>query len=182
LSSPVFAADLAQFAGAPFTDDAVAIAVADVQAACRWHIAPQVSETVVVDTPEQFDCNTVGPRLLQLPTLNLVSVTAVRDVTDPANPVAVTDYLTAQTRDFKAGLLARGCGYWSLGSVYEVDMVHGYVTWPPDLLAAVAEAAQDQKINRASGTVRVGAVSMTPGVVSDTSPRVLNRYRLTLVP
>jgi hypothetical protein len=178
----VFAADLAQFAGAPFTDDAIAVAVAEVQAACRWHIAPQVTETVVVDTPEQFDRNTVGARLLQLPTLNLISVTGVRDVTDPDNPVDVTDYLTAQTRDFKAGLLARSCGYWSLGSVYEVDMVHGYDTWPRDLLAAVAEAAQDQKVNRANGTVRVGAVSMTPGVASDASPKILNRYRLTLVP
>lgn len=184
--TPVVPDDLSDFAGAPFSATAVAIAAADVQAACRWHVAPQATETVTVATGPYWQWCSLGARFLQLPTLYLVSVTGVRDVTDPTNVQAITDYSTAPTADFRAGLLGRTGGVggtWPLGSVFEVDMVHGYDKFPQDLLPAVAAVAQDVKINKATGAVRLGSLSISNnGGEGDVASRAIGRYRIPNIP
>lgn len=178
--TPVVApADLADFAGAPFSATAVAIAIADVQAACRWDIAPQMTETVTVEQPL---CGWQRPYQIQLPTLHLTDLTAVRDVTDPANVVTVDGWSAAKTPDFTAGIVTRtGCP-WPTG-VLEFDIVHGYDTFPRDLLVAVAAAAQDVKVNKATGAVRLGSLSISnTGVVNDPVSKAIIRYRIPNIP
>lgn len=138
----------------------------------------------MVETPEQFSRYQAGPVLLQLPTLYLTDVTGVRDVTDPDNVIIIDDYRTEPTKNFRAGLLSRRNCRWPLGAIIEVDIVHGYPAWPDDLLIAVAAVAQDLKVNKATGTVRVGAVSITPNgaAVEDGISRAINRYKIPLVP
>lgn len=117
--------ELAEFPGAPFTDAAVDAVVARLRREAGWHIAPQKTETVTVDG--------VSTRLLPLPTLELTDVTEVRDVTDAASPVVVTDWRAA-----RAGVLRRGGG-WPRGYLsVEADITHGYAECPADLLPVIA--------------------------------------------
>jgi hypothetical protein len=121
--------DLEDFPGAPFSDTLVDAAVSDIRSEAGWHIAPQVTETLTLDS--------YGGQLLSLPSQRVVNVTAVRDMTRAG---AV---LTGWTRS--SCLLWRStyhtyCFGWPVGQV-EVDIVHGFATTPPDLLAAVAARA-----------------------------------------
>jgi hypothetical protein len=128
--------DLADFPGAPFSDALVDAAASAVRGETGWHIAPAVTETVVVES--------VGGPHLFLPTLQLTAVTAVRDVTDEdAAAVAVTGWRSHKTPRFRAGVLFRPSGWYG---VYEVDITHGYAACPDDLkpaLAAVIKAARE---------------------------------------
>jgi hypothetical protein len=114
--------DLEDFPGAPFSDTLVDAAVSEIRGEAGWHIAPQVTETLTIDS--------YGGRLLSLPSRHVVNVTAVRDLT---NAGAVLTGWTRSTR-----LLWRYC--WPVGQV-EVDVVHGYSVTPGDLLAVVAARA-----------------------------------------
>jgi hypothetical protein len=125
-------ADLADFPGAPFSDALVDAAVSAVRGEAGWHIAPAVTETVIVES--------VGGPHLFLPTLQLTAVTAVRDVTsEDIAAVAVTGWRSHNTARFRAGLLFRPAGW---RGVYEVDLTHGYAACPDDLKSALAERAR----------------------------------------
>jgi hypothetical protein len=155
--------DLDGFPGAPFPATQVAAAQAGVRAICGWHIAPQVTETVVLDGD--------GGTLLMLPTLKLVSVAQVRDLTR-SEPAAIEGW-----RWSSAGMLYRSSGWPSgLGAV-EVTMTHGYDECPPELLPEIAARAltttRDQTITQES----LGSRSVSyrqQGVVSS----VLERHAL----
>lgn len=124
-------AELSEFPGAPFSDGMVDIAAASVRGDAGWHIAPEVTETLTVDS--------YGGYLLILPTRRIVGVTAVRDVTN-GSTVTVTDWSR------QSGGLYRRNG-WPAG-VLEVDLTHGYATLPADLkpiLAARARQAVDPR-------------------------------------
>jgi hypothetical protein len=125
--------NLADFPGAPFSDALVDAAVSAVRGEAGWHIAPAVTETVVVESD--------GGAYLFLPTLQLTAVTAVRNVTDEdATPTTVTGWRSHNTARFRAGLLHRPAG-WARG-VFEVDITHGYAACPDDLLPVLAEVAR----------------------------------------
>jgi hypothetical protein len=129
-------ADLADFPGAPFSAALVDAAVSAVRGEVGWHIAPAVTETVVVES--------VGGPHLFLPTLQLTAVTAVRDVTDETTAaVAVTGWRSHKTPRFTAGVLFRPSGWYG---VYEVDLTHGYAACPDDLKPALAEHARTIRI------------------------------------
>jgi hypothetical protein len=139
---PLFeAADLAVFPGAPFAADVVTSVDAAMRAAAGWHIAPQITETVVVDSD--------GGQYLLLPTLWLDSVTEIRDVNENAI-VSSDDVQTAKTPRFRAGCLYRGSA-WPIGPV-ELDIVHGYEDCPAELLALAAalcrSSGRDQTIQQ----------------------------------
>lgn len=124
----VVAADLNDFPGAPFAESVVESAGEAVRAEAGWHIAPEVTETLTVDSDG-------SPHLL-LPTLHLVEVTEVRDVTG-STPRTITNW-----RQSGKGILYRAGG-WPAGlSALEVDLTHGYTECPPALLPAVAAYAQ----------------------------------------
>lgn len=133
------ATDLAGFAGAPFTDDEVDIAIATVQSAAGWHIAPVESQTVALN---------VGcwESILRLPTLRLVSVDEIRDASTAA-VIDSTTYRVLTTAVLKLN------GYWPSGvERVEVDFTHGYDDWPLDLYATIAETAFTSR--RGGQTVR----------------------------
>lgn len=165
-------ADLTDFPGAPFTQDVVDSAIGEVRAAAHWHIAPQITETVTVRAYGGFE--------LLLPTLNLVSLSAVRDVTDPANPITLSGWDSSPTAEFKRGIVGNRFG-WPCRRPYavlEVDVVHGFETCPPDLLPVIAQTALDFRRNRAVSSESVGSVSASYGSLAGS---VFNRYVIPVI-
>lgn len=159
--------DLADFSGAPFSETLVRSAGASLRNECGWHIAPEVTETVVVDSD--------GGTVLPLPSLRVVEVTSVRDVTGEA-PRILTGW-----RLSPAGLLYLGGG-WPRGySAVEVTLTHGYDTCPPELLGLIAERSQ-RRGNPLVSSESIGGRSVTlRDPMASVSP-VLARYRLTGMP
>lgn len=162
---------LAYLAGAPFTDDEVAGAVAAVQAAAGWHIAPTRSDTVTLTTG-------VGEALLRLPTKKLVSVETVTDLdTD-------TDYTTADYRVITSThQVLKRRGYWPAGyERIEVAMTHGYSEWPADLYPVIAEAAavsrRDQTVRSQQAGIFVVAYGNTQTGSAISTQAALDRYLL----
>lgn len=159
------ASDLAGFAGAPFDDDEIDVAIAAVQAAAGWHIAPIQSQTVALN---------VGcwELMLRLPTLRLVSVEEIRDATT----AAVIDSSTY--RVLTTAVVKRN-GYWPSGlERVEVDFTHGYDDWPLDLYPVIAEAAFANR--RGGQTVRTQVAGPYRVDYADTASAVtssvLDRY------
>lgn len=122
------ATDLAYLPGHPFTEQEVDGAVAEIQGAFGWHIAPEM------DTTQTF---TVLPmqRELYLETRHLVEVTEVR-----VDGVALDPTVYGVVKD--RNKVVRVNGYWPMGfDNIEVDYTHGFEECPRDLLTLIAEAA-----------------------------------------
>ena len=124
-------ADLADYPGAPFTQGVVDAAVASLRGDCGWHIAPEVTETLVV--------NGSPDKTLILPTLLIVEITAIRDVSG-TTPVTLTGW----RQQSRAGLLWRDEGWPDGFEVVEVDLTHGHTDTPAEILPAVAYYSQAQ--------------------------------------
>lgn len=161
---------LAFLPGAPFTDEEVAAAVAVVQAAVGWHIAPEQQETVTVSVG-------YSEQLLRLPTRKLVSVEEIRDADlDTTIDDATYRVLTTVNQVLKT------TGYWPPGyERVEVDMTHGYEAWPLDLLPVIAEVAstnrRDQTVRaQSAGVFTVAYGSTQTGAVGTSA--ALDRYLL----
>lgn len=163
------AADLADFAGAPFTDSQALRAGESIRSEVGWHVAPSVVETLTVESE--------GTRYLFLPTLRLTGVTEVRNVTDPDNPVIVTGWTTANTLRFRAGCLLNRTG-WPSGDL-EVDVVHGYDACPADLVPVAAAVARQTKKDTNLSRRDVGGVSLSfiDGLGS-TAQAAIDRYTI----
>lgn len=168
---PLFdAAALSGFPGAPFAESAVAAAASAIRAAAGWHVAPSVTETIVVD------CD--GGAYLFIPTLWLDSVTAIRD--SDGNTIALDDVQLAKTPRFRAGCLYRSQSWPTLDTV-ELDIVHGFDACPPELLALGAAMCQsisrDRSITQESEGPFSVAYSATSQTELEASP-LLARYRI----
>lgn len=163
------AADLADFPGA-FTLSQIEAASDQIRREAGWHIAPQITETLTVESD--------GGRVLMLPTMHLASVTAVRQLNDDGTTTALTDWRGHVTPQFKAGILVRSIG-WPLGAVLEVDVVHGYETTPKSLLPVLAARCQGFSKD---GTVRqesLGSRSVSYGNIEGVgSGSVLAHFKL----
>ena len=146
--------------GAPFSEEIVDIAVAQLRADAGWHIAPVVTETLTV--------NSNGGNLLILPTRRIVAITAMRDVT--SGSAAVTGW----TRSIAGAYRLYGPGFPA--GVLEVDLTHGYETMPADLLPVVADYAR-----RVSDTRDPGLASRTVGPFTE-SYRDVGGATVTLSP
>lgn len=169
---PLFdAAALADFPGAPFSSSVVAAAESAIRAAAGWHIAPQINETVAVESD--------GGCYLFVPTLWLDSVTAIRDVTNDDAVIAFDDVQTARTPRFRAGCLHRASA-WPM-SVVELDIVHGLDECPPELLALAASLCQSISRDRSITQQTEGPFSVAYSAASqaelEASP-LLARYRI----
>src|SRR5687768_6144896 len=106
-------ADLEHLPGAPFSQDEVDAAVDSVRLAAGWHIAPQRSDTIVLDVTH---CDS----WLRLPTLALASVDAVRD-TDTDTVIAADRYRVSRS----LAQVRKRSGYWPAGyGRVEVDITH----------------------------------------------------------
>lgn len=163
--------DLVGYPGAPFSTSQVAAAAGQIRDTCGWHIAPEITETITVDSD--------GSTVLALPTLKVGEITAIRDVTQTT--ATVLDPTT--WRASPAGLLVRPAG-WPCGiAALEVDLMHGYETCPDALLPVIAERCQ--LFNR-DGSIRqesLGSRSATFGL-AERSPSVatLARYTVPTLP
>lgn len=157
-------AALSDFPGT-FTATQINIAAAGLRSAAGWHIAPVVVETVTVDSD--------GGPILFLPTLHLVNVTEVRDVTGDT-PRVLTNWRKSAT-----GTLTR-LGGWPYGaSAIEVDMTHGYDECPPELLPLVVDGIRSQGKDRTLAAKSIGPFSESyrDGVTSTLDP-ALARYAI----
>jgi hypothetical protein len=155
--------DLGGFPGAPYTAQQATAAAAGVRTLCGWHIAPQVSETVVLDSD--------GGPLLLLPTLKLVEVAEVRDLTGD-EPRAIEGW-----RSSSAGMLYRRGG-WPRGfGAVEVTMTHGHEVCPPELVPEVAARAQAAKRDQSVSQETLGSRSVSLRERAVASP-VLERHML----
>ncbi|HEY9353816.1 MAG TPA: hypothetical protein VIP28_11220 [Nocardioides sp.] len=165
-------ADLADYPGAPFTQAVVDSAVAALRGDCGWHIAPEITETLTV--------NGSPDKTLILPTLLIVEITAIRDVSGDT-PVVLTGWRMSS----RAGLLRREEGWPDGFEVIEVDLTHGHTDTPADLLPAVAYYSQSQSADQTISTESLLSWSKTtrpgyaPTSVGQGSPlAILARYNV----
>lgn len=165
----VSAADVADFPGAPFPDAVLKAAGETVRGICGWHIAPRLTETLTLDAQ--------GGQYLFLPTLYLVEVSEVRDLTGDT-PQPITGW-----RKSRVGMLFRRQG-WPCGlESVEVDLVHGYETCPVDLIPEIVKAAGAVSRSRDIRQESAGGMSVTYATDDPSagmSP-VLARYRIPVV-
>jgi hypothetical protein len=142
--------DLADYPGAPFSQKVIDAAVANLRGVVGWHIAPEVTETITVDgSPD---------KLLVLPSLRIVAITAVRDITG-TTPVTLTGYRI----NTKTGILQRDEGWPDGFQAIEVDLKHGYIETPVDLLPAVVWYSQQQTIDASLSSEQLGSWSEAYG-------------------
>lgn len=118
------------FPGGPYPADVVKAAGAAIRQVAGWHIAPAASETITIETS--------GGTALLLPTMHLVAIDEIRDVTNDPAGVVLEGYRTHATERFEAGIVDRPGG-WPYCGVLEVDIRHGHAACPDDLKAVVAE-------------------------------------------
>lgn len=164
--------DLAGLPGAPFPTAVIRAAESSVRSEAGWHIAPVVRETVTVEASD--------PRYLPLPTLRPVTVYSVTDETGTA--------ITGWTVRPGSVLLLPASSWWTCGTLYTIDLEHGYDS-ADDLLPVVAARCQrsmtDATLTQRSETVgqrtssesyNVNRIDDTVGGTGSSSP--LDRYRL----
>jgi hypothetical protein len=160
--------DLEDFPGAPFADSVVRAAGESVRADAGWHIAPIITETVTVDGP--------GPNgLLLLPSLRVLSVAAVTDLTGD-NPVQLDGWRLAGS-----GMLLRRQGWPSGAAALEVVLTHGLDETPAELFPVVAARCQRSSVNSVIAQESLGARSVSYNVgrlEPETNDSALDRYRI----
>lgn len=154
--------DLDGFEGAPFSDEALRVASANIRGIAGWHIAPEVTETLTVESD--------GGRYLFLPTARIVEVTAVRDVAGDT-PRELTGW---RIKRDAAGVLI---GYWPCG-VIEVDVTHGHAETPADLLPVIAAECRTHSRDRAVVSRSRGPFSESYRDEAPTVDPTLARYIL----
>lgn len=147
---------------------AIEAACAAVRSYCGWHIAPSVTEDVVVDGS--------GGMVQFLPTLHLTDVQAVTN-----NGVAVVDPEWSA-----AGMMRNGGSWWTpRWRGVKATISHGYQSCPEEIVGIVASAAS-AGVTGQPRQAQAGSFSITPSeaqqagsaVLSLAARAVLDRYRL----
>ena len=148
-----------------FSPDAVERAAAEVRDEAGWHIAPVITETLTL--------NGRGGQILALPSLRIVEVIAVRDVTDPAAP----RHLDGWRVDRDAGLVFLAAGWPQGVASVEVELRHGFTTCPLALHGVLRERCQLAGINPGVRSESLASRSVQFGLVGvvDTGA-VMDRY------
>lgn len=162
VDEPLFvASDLTGQPGAPFSDE-VATSVGDqIRRLCGWHIAPQVTETLVIDSD--------GGRVLMLPSLHVVNVTGVRDVSG-STPRVLTGWKWSRDGMIEAR------GFWPRGfRSVEVDLIHGYETCPPELFPVAADFSRRRVAQESIGSRSVSFVSTADSRLDS----ILSTFKIT---
>lgn len=168
----VDADDLDKYPGAPFTDAQVKSASTSVRAEAQWHIAPEISETVTLDSH--------GSTLLLLPTMRLSKVDQINDLDDPDSPQELDGYRIARN-----GRLYRKPA-WPVGfQRIEVEMTHGYDECPPELLPVIAARCEQAKVSaavRQETTAGGESATYASAARSGDTDRRVQRYRIPTRP
>ena len=145
--------DLAQQRGAPFTTEEAHQAGGTIRRRCGWHIAPARTETLTLDS--------IGGRVLMLPSLLVKNVTEVRDVTG-SEPRVLAGWR------WSADGMIEARGYWPRGfRAVEVDLVHGYDECPDELKAVAADVARRRVSQEAIGGRSVSYVAGSENYLDD---------------
>ena len=153
--------DISHLPGAPFTEKEVDEAVAAIQGAFGWHVAPEESSTVVLSVPQM-------ERVLRLPTKHLVSVDEVRI---DGVAVSVADYGVR----LESAQVVKRIGFWPADyDNIEADFTHGFEETPQELLPLIAEAAAIDRRDESIKPYRLSFDQYDSGL-----PR---RYSLNWVP
>ena len=147
LVAPARYADL--MGGRQMTPAILAAASAAVRNACGWHIAPVITQTLILDGP--------GGTALVLPTGHLVDLTAVVVRGVLLDPLAV---------EWSADGIVRGNWPARFRSI-QVTMQHGYDDTPADLAAIVCSIAARHALTP-TGAIReqAGSNSISPSLVA----------------
>lgn len=162
------ASDLAGFPGGPFAAGVVASACALLRSHADWHIAPEVTEDLIVESH--------GGREVYLPTLMLTEITEVRDITTGDGSTILTGYWTVATDKFKGGVVTRPGG-WPVG-LLSFTVQHGFNGCPPDLAGAVAELCRGYvRGDLASRSLGDRSESWLSGM-SNTTQQAINHYTI----
>lgn len=131
-------------------------AEATVRAYCGWHVAPEVTETIVLDGP--------GSGVLLLPTLRVVSIASVTEagaLLDPATYAwSVAGFVRRDPDTWHVELQER---WTSALRGIEVVLTHGYAEWPPELVGLLDGLAA-RVLAGPSVLRQVGAVAYATGV------------------
>lgn len=157
-----------------FTDGQLDVAVSIARTYCRWHIAPTLTQTLTLDGR--------GGRLLALPSLHVVDVTAVT-----VDGVEVTDFEWSDN-----GTLERCAGWPAKRRSIEVTLEHGHAACPDDVAGVVASIAAKLPLTTGGEGVEVGVVeeaigtyryrlsdsSQTEGQLNESHMFLLSAYRL----
>lgn len=165
--------NMAHLPGAPFTQVQIDAALGALRLATGWHIAPTRTDVIELDVRPNW-------QHLQLPTLELVAVVAVRDA-DTSEVVPATEYRVSH----KLCTIKRTCQVWEQGyETVEVEFTHGYAELPPELLAVLADAinlaSRDQNVRDVSiddFSQSFGTSSMTGSPLGNAA--ILNHYSLS---
>lgn len=141
---------------------------------CGWHIAPEITETIVLDGD--------GSRHLWLPSLHVTAVTAV---TNGDTVLDVTDDLDWS----ETGFIELRCSRWTeRPRRISVELTHGYEEIPADLVElAVSLAARAASSPSGAISEHAGQVSLTFGTFNGVAgglallaheKELLSEYRL----
>lgn len=158
------ASDIDDFRGAPFPPETVAAAGQQIRTLCGWHIAPQITTALVLDSP--------GGEVLRLPTRLVAGVESVTDLTG-----RVERELTGW-RWSAHGMLSRRGGWPSGFRAVRVVLTHGYPECPADLLAVLANRTQRRVMQESLGSRSVTYSAEGDRALEDS----LSRYALGPVP
>lgn len=160
------AGQLAGYPGAPFPPEQVKAAGAHIRALCGWHIAPVLTQTLILDSD--------GASELLVPSLYVRDVTAVRVVrpgASVATPATGWNQRTGWSRD---GILYLSGGFPRGFRSVEVDLVHGYDVCPPDLLRLLAARTQRRVV---AESLQGHAITFADGDAYGLDP-LLDFYRI----
>lgn len=164
-------ADLPPLAPAPAGVDPEAwgAACAALRMYCGWHVAPVITEDVLLDGPGAFE--------LMLPTMRLMDLASVTE-----SGVAITD------PEWSAKGMVRKGGSWATRWTNRyrsitATMTHGYDSCPDDLIGVLTEAASrgvGGSVFSQVGQVRYAGSTATPGAASFLIEQkaILTAYRI----
>jgi len=160
--------NLSTLPGAPLFDSfALEAAVGAVRTLLGWHLAPEVTETLTVDSP--------GGQRLWLPTRHVVEVTEVRVCADDGTETPLTAW-SSSTGWSEGGWLYCLQGFPDGERRIRVDLTHGYEKAPAEIVAVVAAGLAPQV-----KTETVGGRSVTVSESIGTGPSaaaIIARYAL----
>lgn len=161
--------DLSDFAGSPFPPSLVLAASSSIRSEAEWHIAPEITETI--------ELNSRGGSLLMLPTMRLGSVVSVVDTSNDT-PVPIEDW-----RMTKSGMLYRRSG-WPRGfATVSATITHGYPKCPAALWSVLADragaAARNVAVTQESaGTQSISYSSAAEYLASLNESPVVARFKI----
>lgn len=159
----------AEEVGGTLTQGQIDRAASAIRAACGWHIAPVVTETIIV--------NSDGSQDLLLPSLRVVDVTAVRIWNESTKTLESVQDWSLRTGWAAGGILHRD-GCWPRGyRVIEVDLVHGFDQCPPELLQVLANSVNRQVVQESLAGHSVTFASTSGALFGEADALVPYRLR-----